>query len=137
MTRKMLMLLGLALAVSSSPVLAASLENAQGQSCGDFTGTWHFVNNQNGGTVTPLDACFSSGCVSGVQASSNNKSVAHYFVIATGTIISASNSSPGKIVLSDFSCESKTCVPDSKVEICGDGKDNDCNGQIDDGCKPQ
>lgn len=26
------------------------------------------------------------------------------------------------------------CIPESKKELCGDGIDNNCNGQIDEGC---
>lgn len=136
MTRKMLMLLGLGLFLSSSPAMAATLSNLSGQSCGTAEGTWHFVNNQNGGAVTPLDACFSSGCQTGIPASSTNKSTAHYYVNASGSLLSASNGSPGKLVLSDFSCETSKCTPDPKGEICGDKIDNDCDGKIDEDCKP-
>jgi hypothetical protein len=128
MTRILGTVLGLALAVSASPAFAASLSNGSGQSCGGFSGTWHFVNNQNGGVVTTLDACFSSGCVSGVQATSVNKSTAHYYVSASGTLVSASNSSPGKLVLSDFSCDGK-CDP--KPEDCSNKIDDDCDGLVD------
>ena len=62
MTRKLIMLIGLAVALSSSPALAASISNISGQSCGDATGTWHFVNNQTGGAAAgTLDATWSSG----------------------------------------------------------------------------
>lgn len=94
---------------------AATLSNGSGQSCGESLGTWHFVNNQNQGIVTNLDACFSSGCTSGVQASAVNRSTAHYYVTAAGSLVSAQNGSPGKIVLSDFTCDAKCTDP----KVCG------------------
>ena len=57
---------------------AASISNLSGQSCGAFTGNWHFVNNQTGGGTGTLDVCFSSGCYSGVQPSKVNASNVHF-----------------------------------------------------------
>ena len=34
---------------------AADLKNGSGQSCGSALGTWHFVNNQDGGEQTPQE----------------------------------------------------------------------------------
>ena len=47
---------------------AASISNLSGQSCGDDTGAWHFVNNQTGGGSGTLDVCFTTGCFNGVPA---------------------------------------------------------------------
>ena len=49
---------------------AATLGNLSGQSCGDATGTWHFVNNQTGGAGAGiLSASWSSGNTCTVSAS--------------------------------------------------------------------
>lgn len=97
---------------------AASLGNLSGQSCGDFLGTWHFVNNQTGGAAPgTLGACFTSGCTSGVQPSKVNASNQHFYVTAAGTLTGASTNLPGKLVLSDFTCTpkcEKDCEPPPK-----------------------
>lgn len=104
----------------SGAVSAAVLSNFSGQSCGDFTGTWHFVNNQTGGNQTPgtLTVCFTSGCQT-VTATTVLQNTQHFFVIATGTLISASTDLAGRLVLSDFSCVVKEPPPcDPKKEVC-------------------
>jgi hypothetical protein len=43
----------------------------------------------------------------------------HFDCIASGSLVSASTNLPGRLVLSDFSCEVKTPPPcDPKKEVC-------------------
>ena len=106
-----------ALAVAAGALSAADLDNGSGQSCGDSIGSWHFVNNQTDGAAAgSLTACFTSGCQT-VGASAVNKNTQHFDVEASGTLLSASSTLGGKLVLSDFSCgEPPKCDP--KTEIC-------------------
>jgi len=95
-----------ALVMVSSPAVAATLSNGDGQSCGDGMGVWHFVNNQTGGAAAgTLSATFSDGSVWNVAPSAVNRNVQHFYVESTGTLISATTTLPGRLVLSDFSCE--------------------------------
>ena len=91
----------------SGSAFAADLSNLSGQSCGDLQGTWHFVNNQTGGAgAGSITAYFSSGtCTTG--PSKVNPSNQHFYCGASGTLTGASTNLPGRLVLSDFSCESK------------------------------
>jgi hypothetical protein len=109
-----------ALAVASQTVGAATLGNLSGQSCGDFTGTWHFVNNQTGGAPAgTLSATWSSGNTCTASASKVLGSTQHFYCTASGTLSGASTNLPGKLVLSDFSCDTKEPPPcDPKTEIC-------------------
>lgn len=97
-----------ALVITGSPAVAAELSNANGQSC-EHGGTWHFVNNQTGGTQTPgtLTAKFSSGEVWVVQSPKVLKSVQHFYVSteAGAELLSASTNLPGRLVLSDYTCD--------------------------------
>ena len=103
----------IALGVSCA-ALAANLSNLSGQSCGDFTGAWHFVNNQTGGAPAgTLSATWSSGDTCTVSASKVNSSTQHFNCIASGTLNSASTNLPGRLVLSDFTCGDKK-EPDPK-----------------------
>lgn len=87
---------------------AASISNLSGQSCGDFTGAWHFVNNQTGGAAPgSLTATWSSGDTCTVSASAVNAKTQHFNCTASGTLLSAVTNLPGKLVLSDFTCGSK------------------------------
>src|SRR5687767_11968276 len=98
----------LALAASAGAASAATIENVSGQSCGTFTGLWHFVNNQtNGAAAGSLTANWSSGDTCSVGAASVNKNSQHFFCSASGTLIDASTNLPGRLVLSDFSCDDK------------------------------
>lgn len=95
----------------AAPAVAATLSNAEGQSC-DGTGTWHFVNNQTGGATSgTLTATFEvDGSTITVTDSTPRvlRNVLHFEVTTEGdaTLISASTGSvPGRLVLSDFTCE--------------------------------
>jgi hypothetical protein len=99
---------------------AANISNLSGQSCGALSGTWHFVNNQTGGAAAgTLTATWSSGDTCIVSPSAVNTKTQHFYCSASGTLLSASTTLPGKLVLSDFTCETKPPPPcDPKVEIC-------------------
>jgi hypothetical protein len=110
-----------ALGVYAGTALAAQLENLSGQSCGDATGTWHFVNNQTGGAgAGTLSATWSSGNSCSVSPSKVLPSTQHFYCTGAGTLLGASTNLPGRLVLSDFSCgdikEPPPCDP--KKEIC-------------------
>lgn len=128
---------GLALMLAAGPVPAhaANLANLNGQACGEgFVGAWHFINNQvplgtPAGTITAL---FSSGtCVEGASKILNRTQ--HFDCVASGALLGASTNLPGRLVLSDFTCEKTECVPTK--EVC-DGVDNNCDGVVDEGCEP-
>ena len=56
------LIVGLALVAGVVPAQAAVISNLSGQSCGDFSGVWHFVNNQTGGAPEgTLTATWDSG----------------------------------------------------------------------------
>lgn len=119
-----------AMVITSGAALAATISNVSGQSCGDSTGTWHFVNNQTGGAPAgTLSAVWSSGNTCTVGASKVNNSTQHFYCTASGTLLSASTNLPGRLVLSDFSCgdikepppcdpKVEKCTCDPKVEVC-------------------
>ena len=109
-----------ALGLSSGAALAADIGNLSGQSCGALTGTWHFVNNQTGGAGPgTLSASWSSGSTCTVPASAVNARRHHFYCTAPGTLEGASTNLPGKLVLSDFTCETKEPPPcDPKKEVC-------------------
>jgi hypothetical protein len=108
----------LILALAAGTASAAEIGNLSGQSCGDLTGTWHFVNNQTGGAAAgTLTASWSSGATCTAVPSAINARAQHFYCTASGTLLSASTNLPGKLVLSDFSCETK-CEPDPKTGEC-------------------
>lgn len=113
------MLLGLVLAVSSSPALAAYLTNLEGQSCGSAEGTWHFVNVQTekapAGTLTATFTNPDETCI--VGATSVNQRMQHFYCIAPGTLTGASSGLPGYIRLSGFECLTQ-CEKDPKTQEC-------------------
>jgi putative metal-binding protein len=129
-------LTGLALMLAAVPAQGADLDNLNGQSCGDGCGIWHFVNNQTGGAgAGSLTATFSDSADCTVGPSAVNRTTQHFYCGGCGDLTGAFTNLPGKLVLSDFTCEkNEECVPTSKNEIC-DGIDNNCDGQIDEGCK--
>ena len=108
MRKTMLALLAI-VALAGASLMAAEIGNLSGQSCGDFSGTWHFVNNQvpAGSGQGTLTAEWSSGDTCSVGPSKVNASTQHFNCIASGTLLSASTNFGGKLVLSDFSCETK------------------------------
>ena len=108
MRKTMLALLAI-VALAGASLMAADIGNLSGQSCGDFSGTWHFVNNQvpAGSGQGTLTAEWSSGDTCSVGPSKVNASTQHFNCIASGTLLSASTNLGGKLVLSDFSCETK------------------------------
>jgi hypothetical protein len=114
-----------AMVITSGAALAVDIGNLSGQSCGDFSGTWHFVNNQTGGAGPGvLTASWSSGDSCTVGPSKVLANTQHFDCIASGTLLSASTNLPGKLVLSDFSCGSKEEPP--KEEPPCDPKKEDC-----------
>jgi len=116
--------IGLALMLAAGPVpaQAATISNLSGQSCGDFTGAWHFVNNQTGGAPAgTLNATWSSGDTCSVSPSKVLANTQHFDCIASGALLSASTNLPGRLVLSDFTCETKEPPPpkcDPKTQKC-------------------
>jgi hypothetical protein len=99
---------------------AADISNINGQSCGDLTGTWHFVNNQTAGAAAgTLTASWDSGDSCTATPSKVLPRVQHFYCSAKGALSAASTDLPGRLVLSDFSCETKPPPPcDPKVEKC-------------------
>jgi hypothetical protein len=91
----------------SSPAIAVSISNLNGQTCGSGVGTWHFVNNQTGGATTAgiLTVSFSDGTNVQVTADKIVQNTQHFNVTAGGDLLSASTNLNGKLVLSDFTCE--------------------------------
>ncbi len=107
--------------MAGGTALAATISNVNGQSCGDFTGNWHFINNKTGGAAAgTLSATWSSGDTCNVSASKVNASNQHFNCVASGTLLTATTNLPGRLVLSDFSCQTKEPPPpcDPKKEIC-------------------
>jgi hypothetical protein len=99
-------LVALAFGLPVSSALAADLDNLSGQSCGTLSGTWHFVNNQTRGAGPgTLVAVFESGvCV--VSASAVNRNTQHFYCTGySGALLDAQTDLPGRLVLSDFSCD--------------------------------
>ena len=137
--RYLLAIIAMVMTVAGAIALAADISNLSTQSCGPTTGEWHFVNNKipRGTAPGTLTATWSSGDMCVVSASTVNKKNQHFDCIAAGTLLSASTNLPGKLVLSHHSCgEPPKCEPEKEGEVC-DGRDNDCDGQIDEGdvCK--
>jgi hypothetical protein len=106
-------LLGLVL---SSAAVAATLDvskfgdlTAQGAACAHGA-VYHFVNNQLGSSGLPdgtITYQFSGHSVNSTGAGFNNGPTQHFFVISSGTLLSASTNLPGKLVLSSVACAKK------------------------------
>lgn len=117
--RKWILTLAAVVALGGGTLMAATLGNLSGQSCGDFSGTWHFVNNQTGGAPQgTLDADWSTGEHCHVLASKVLGSTQHFYCTASGTLTGASTNLPGKLVLSDFSCGDTKCDPKTDPNGC-------------------
>ena len=123
MTRKLIMLLGLAVALSSSPALAAEISNLDGQTCGSSVGTWHFVQNNiptkpfvwPAGTLTATIG--GDLCTDGGQPVGNGQTQHFYCTGFSGELTAASTGNlPGRLQFSHVDCEAKQC--DQKVEVC-------------------
>lgn len=114
--RKIMVMAAFALALGlSATAFAAEISNLSGQSCGDSSGTWHFVNNQTGGAGPGfLNASWDSGDFCGVGPSKVLGNTQHFDCIASGELISASTNLPGRLVLSDFTCGEKKEEPPKK-----------------------
>jgi hypothetical protein len=98
------------------PADAATLSNGSAQRC-NGTGTWHFVNPQNGGDCEPLTVRFSCGGIIVEETATIrqcNTNTTNYNTIQTSgdcVLTEAFNNAPGKVVLSNFSCSSPTPTP--------------------------
>ena len=112
--KKRYLVTGIAAALMGGAAYAVSISNLNGQSCGDFSGNWHFINNQvTGGLVGTLTATWSSGdsCVVAASQYNPSKTTQHFNCTASGTLVSASTNLDGKLVLSDFTCTTKEEPP--------------------------
>jgi len=93
---------------------AATLRNAAAQTC-NGTGSFHFVNVQTGGDCENLSVQFSCGSFTAVPKTNgcltNTTNYANITTTGSCTLISASNTAPGYVQLSDFSCVSATPTP--------------------------
>src|SRR5438132_14220413 len=107
--RKMMVMAAFALTFGVAATgFAAEITNLSGQSCGDSTGTWHFVNVQTGGAgAGTLTATWDSGDTCTVSPDKVNKNQQGFTCTASGALESASSNLPGYIRLSDFSCAEK------------------------------
>jgi hypothetical protein len=111
-TRNIVTAVALASGVIAGSAVAATISNLSGQSCGNLTGTWHFVNNQTGGAAPgQLTASWSGGDTCTVGAAAVNANMQHFYCTASGTLTGASTNLPGRLVLSHFTCESKEEPP--------------------------
>ena len=98
--------------VSTANAAILQASSGAGDACSG-SGTWHFVNPQNGGDCEPLTVLFSCGTFTQTDFKCLNHTTNYANIPTTGscTLLTASNSAPGKIVLSDFSCASATPTP--------------------------
>jgi hypothetical protein len=118
--RNWILAAAIAVALSGGVALAADLSNGSGQSC-DGVGAWHFVNNQTGGAAAGVLTATIGGVTYTVGASAVNNNTQHFNITASGTLQSASTNLPGRLVLSDLSCDEDDKEPppcDPKKEIC-------------------
>lgn len=115
--KKWTMALAAALALVVGTLFAAEINNLNGQTC-ETGGSWHFVNNQTGGAAAgTLTATWSSGDVCVTGPGKVLSSTQHFICDASGTLASASTNLPGKLVLSDFTCDGPPkCDP--KTQKC-------------------
>jgi hypothetical protein len=107
--RKYLVLAGIVAALAiPATAIAVDLHGPHvGLGCSEG-GTFHFVANQTGGAVGTLDVEFSGvGSVTGMAPTSYNNGTNHWWIDASGYIISASSTVGGKLVLSYYECDAK------------------------------
>jgi len=115
--RKVLMLVALvaALAIPAAAVSATLHGPHQGVYTCSAGGTWHFVQNQTGGSQVDntLTAVFSiTGNVVAVQDKVTPGGTYHWTISGAGTLVTAATTVvAGKLVLSDFSCNPKKDDP--------------------------
>ena len=105
---------GLAFTAGSSFASAVTqLHNGHGTRC-DGEGDWHFVNNQTDGASSPgtIYVTFSCGTASDL-ADKVNKNVQHFNIETSGDCVleGAYTNLPGRLVLSDYSCDKKEEPP--------------------------
>lgn len=115
MRRRLIVTLAMTFALSvvmAVPVGAADLHDAHEDTqatCGEgYLSVWHFVNNQTQRSAAgALDVDFSDGNLTGVAPDKVNRNVQHWTVRAGGNakLFDASTNLPGRLVLSDLSCE--------------------------------
>jgi hypothetical protein len=122
--RQLHTVVAITLGLASSAALSANISNLNGQTCGDATGTWHFVNNQTGGAGPgTLNADWSSGNHCTTAPSAVNQNSQHFYCTASGALTGASTNLPGRLVLSDWSCQDIKEPPcDPKKQKCEDPK---------------
>lgn len=127
--RKLVIVLALTismLAVVTVPVGAATLGAPHvGTMCPGGFATLHFVNNQTGGAASGFIKVTSDVNMVTVMASSTNKNVQHFDVVGLeGTVILSAFTEfpgipgtdiPGKLVLSDFTCDPVKKAPSKKA----------------------
>ncbi len=91
------------------PAFGAELHGDHvGTSCGyGEVGTWHFVNNQTDrATERGIIAANFDGWMYYAFAEKVNRNTQHFYFRDTGnTLLGASTDLPGKLLLSDYSCE--------------------------------
>jgi hypothetical protein len=96
------------LAGMSLPLGAADLhEPHKGSACPTgYVGVWHFVNNQTGGAPAGvLEATFDGVTTYDIHPYKVLRNVQHFEVTGGQVLNNASTNLPGKLVLSDFTCE--------------------------------
>jgi hypothetical protein len=112
--RRLIVVLALVVGLAV-PVVAYAADlnpNQEGQFSCPYGGTWHFVNVQTGGNyggTSDLTALFSGGASATTAPNGAGvlKNTTHYWLSAAGTLLSASTSNDGFIVLSDYECQAK------------------------------
>jgi hypothetical protein len=99
-----------ALAIPATAIAADLHDPHVGTSCpAGFVGTYHFVNNQTGGATAAGTLNATIGGVNySVSAYMVNQNVQHFLIEdAEGAVTAASTNLPGRLVISDFTCEEK------------------------------
>jgi hypothetical protein len=118
--KRMAAAIGAVMLAGGGVVWAATISNLSGQSCGDFTGTWHFVNNQTGGAgAGVLTATFLDAGVIVHGADTVNANNQHFTIVGpSGPLLGASTNLAGRLVLSDLTCVGTPPPCDEKDPKC-------------------